>query len=473
MSAVKTLQDWAVLLRQFKEKLAERLWAVSTLDEAEKESLYKNYLSDLDRFESNLSSFEEELLTKQKLSQEENDLLRSLLGVNENDLKAKSLTLNQDLSVAAHERDVLKDEALGLRKKLADAEEENKYLRERLHDVQKKSDAGRVDQIKMREDDIKYFAETHASLKNELKDLESRLLNLRELFTQTNQQLLNDKQGEISLLQKRLLEEMEAALRKRQELSWGEEEMFAKGVAHRVRTALVSLQGQLLLTLERLGFLDPRTKEESFWKGRIRLLVEGASTLRDNFMGMQGQLEQVTHALDDYMHLTGRRTLVKEPLLLKEIVQGQMADVYADRRASLSVEFLSDDPMPAVPGDASLIKFAIHTLLENALEALPNKSGQIVIALKNLSQDGRVQMTVRDSGAGVPPHLLPRMFEPFFTTKEHRQGLSLSRAKRYVELHGGLLQLLSSDKTGTIFQMDLPLQGASLVKLLNRPTEKK
>jgi signal transduction histidine kinase len=82
-------------------------------------------------------------------------------------------------------------------------------------------------------------------------------------------------------------------------------------------------------------------------------------------------------------------------------------------------------------------------------------------------------MTVRDTGAGVPPHLLPRVFEPFFTTKEHRQGLSLSRAKRYVELHGGILQLLSSGKDGTIFQMELPLQGASLVKLLNRSGENK
>ena len=118
--------------------------------------------------------------------------------------------------------------------------------------------------------------------------------------------------------------------------------------------------------------------------------------------------------------------------------------------------------MPDVPGDLALLRFSVHELLKNAREALPNETGQIVVSIKNRSDLGVVQLMVRDSGPGIPEHLAPRIFQPFFSTKEHRQGLSLSRAKRYVEFHGGTLQLLQTGKEGTIFQMELPLTSSSI-----------
>ena len=55
--------------------------------------------------------------------------------------------------------------------------------------------------MKLREDDIRFYSETHDALRNQLGDLESRLGNLRELFAESNKKLLTDKQEEISLLQ--------------------------------------------------------------------------------------------------------------------------------------------------------------------------------------------------------------------------------------------------------------------------------
>jgi signal transduction histidine kinase len=56
----------------------------------------------------------------------------------------------------------------------------------------------------------------------------------------------------------------------------------------------------------------------------------------------------------------------------------------------------------------------------------------------------------------------PRLFQPFFSTKEHRQGLSLSRAKRYVEFHGGTLELIQSGEKGASFQLELPIKMTAL-----------
>jgi signal transduction histidine kinase len=206
-----------------------------------------------------------------------------------------------------------------------------------------------------------------------------------------------------------------------------------------------------------MGLLDPHTKSETSWKARLKLLLEGAGELRKNFQAIQAQFHDVTAILDEYLHLTGRRTVVRQPVQIKELVSEVMAEVYTNRRPTLSYEILSDALLPAIPGDPELMRFIIRTLVRNALEAIPNETGKVIVAVKNRSDKGFIELTVQDSGKGIAPHLVPRLFQPFFTTKENRQGLNLSRAKRYVDLHGGRLELSETGPQGTTFRLELPM----------------
>lgn len=452
------VSDWQVLLKQFKEKLAQRLWSIPAISETEKEIVYKEYLHDLDSFERALAGYHEESESQKKLASDENDLLRSLLGVSESELRNRALIMGASIATANNDIADLRQERDAAAKQLSQAQEENTFLRKRIMEIEKKADEFRLAQHRLRQEDVRYFSESQEKLKNEFLDLQSRLGNLRELFTQTNQKLVSEKQSEISLLQKKLLEDMEGALKRKQQLSWVEEDMFAKGVAHKVRAALVSVQGQLFLTLERLGLLDPETKSEATWAARLKLLIEGGDELIDSFHSLQSQFLEVTKTLDDYLHLTGRRELSKNPLDLKALVKEIMADLYSDRRPTLSIEFLSDDPLPFVSADKELMGFVVKTLLRNAVEAIPHQTGKIEIALKHERDRQQIQILVRDTGAGIAAPVVPRLFQPFLTTKEGRQGLSLSRAKRYVELHDGVLEMLTTGKDGTTFRFTLPLE---------------
>jgi signal transduction histidine kinase len=116
--------------------------------------------------------------------------------------------------------------------------------------------------------------------------------------------------------------------------------------------------------------------------------------------------------------------------------------------------------MPDLHGDPQLVSFIARELIKNAVEALPNGAGRVVVALKHLPNRKIIQALFRDSGHGIPENLRDRVFQPFFTTKEHRQGLSLSRARRYAEFHNGTLELLESGGTGTMFQLELPIGDA-------------
>lgn len=448
---------WQGFLRRFKEKLAERLWALPTVSEAEKEIVFREYLADLDALEGELSRIQDDAAGRARSALDENELLRSLMGVPGDELRTRALGMAEELRDARERLERREEELAELRERLQISGDENLELRRRIQDFEQKTDVFRAEQLRLREDDVRFFSETHEALRDQVKDLEARLGNLRELFTESNKSLVTAKQEEISLLQKHLLDEMEQTLRRRQELAWAEEEAFAKGVAQRVRTALVSAQGQLLLTLERLGLMDPENQTEAFWKARIRLFVDGAGELSRNFREIQALMQEVTAALDDYLHLTNRRQISREPVSLPDLVRAEMASLYADRQPSLRFDVLSDDPLPDVPGDPSLLTFVVRELVKNAVEALPGGAGHVLVSLKHVPDRGVVQMMFRDSGRGVPDHLRGRLFQPFFTTKEHRQGLSLSRARRYAEFHGGTLELIESSPNGTLFQLELPI----------------
>jgi len=452
------LTGWEKLLKFFKERLAKHLWALPTVSEAEKEAVYREYLVDLDDLEANVGKLAEEASRHEHRLREENQILRNLMGLEKDSVRDENLKIGMEL---ASTREDLKEKSSALEetiKEYSQTKDENTHLRKRLKEFEDRAENFRVHELRKREDDIRFFSESQDRLNIQLRDLETRLGNLRSLYTESNQKLLTEKQSEIALVQKSLLDEMETTLKRRMDLVWAEEDLFAKGIAHRVRTALVSAQGQLYLTLERLGLLDPETKNEAFWKSRIQLLMKGAAELGHSFRSITDTLQDVTKTLDDYLHLTGRKSLSKESIDLKGLLERLIAEVYVERRPGLHLEFLSDDPLPFIEGDRELMQFSLKALLQNALEALPTQTGEVAISVKNRGPMG-IQILLRDSGQGIPPPLQPKVFQPFFTTKEGRQGLSLNRAKRYVELHGGELSMIQSTEKGTLFQVNIPLTG--------------
>ena len=72
------------------------------------------------------------------------------------------------------------------------------------------------------------------------------------------------------------------------------------------------------------------------------------------------------------------------------------------------------------------------------------------------SGDGRIVLTVTDSGPGIPPDLLPKVFEPYVTTRTTGLGLGLAIARRIVEAHGGAIWIEDAPGGGALFRVILP-----------------
>jgi signal transduction histidine kinase len=120
-----------------------------------------------------------------------------------------------------------------------------------------------------------------------------------------------------------------------------------------------------------------------------------------------------------------------------------------------------------VQGDDYQLEQAFVNLFLNALEALgPNGtlsvatevcSAQAKSARPGASMEGpQLRVTIKDTGAGIPPENMARLFEPFFTTKPKGTGLGLPITRRIILEHRGDISVQSRPGQGTTFQILLP-----------------
>jgi signal transduction histidine kinase len=72
--------------------------------------------------------------------------------------------------------------------------------------------------------------------------------------------------------------------------------------------------------------------------------------------------------------------------------------------------------------------------------------------------DGKIKITIKDSGTGIPEELMGKIFEPFFTTKTTGSGLGLACVERIIKDHEGNIKVTSKLNEGTEFTIELPIK---------------
>lgn len=111
------------------------------------------------------------------------------------------------------------------------------------------------------------------------------------------------------------------------------------------------------------------------------------------------------------------------------------------------------------------VQQVLVNLIVNARQAMPN-GGTLTLSVRGDAATGFAEISVRDTGCGIPAEKLRQIFEPFFTTKtadsqgQGGTGLGLSLAKDVMESHGGRLRVESTVGTGTTFTLKFPLIAA-------------
>jgi len=212
---------------------------------------------------------------------------------------------------------------------------------------------------------------------------------------------------------------------------------LASGIAHEVANPLSSISSVVQM-LKRSGKTDEHTNEQfdliEAHIQRITGIVRKLGTLARPVVDQWGPID-VGAALREAVRL-----------------------ISFDRRAKnvdIRLEMAPDLPRAyGIPGE---IEQVFINLSLNAFDAMP---GGGTLTIRAHGADGRIVVTIADTGSGIPPETGRRVFEPFFTTKDPGRGTGLGLAVSYgiVQKHGGEIDLESTVNEGTTFTVRLPVR---------------
>lgn len=454
----KTEFDWPGLLQALKEKIAKLLWNIPGVAEGERELAMKDILWELDQLQGKLQDNAVKRENMERILKEENDLLRSLLGTNDNELKGKILVLSQEMHDLRQDYLASEEDNNALRKKAGDYAHDNDALRLAMSELRQQ-----LDMLKAQEDHdwqkrLSGFSDEQAALHEQMLRLAERMREVQKLATTETETFTREKQAEFAALQTKLIKDMETTLSQREDLLWAEEELFARGVAQKLRGELQAAMGRLQLTLEKFHLLEsPGKLPFKNWDQWWRLIKVGPEELRDGFADVSRGLDQASKTLEEYMALTHRKKPIWQDVSMPELARQAAAERFADRMEKGALDISTADALPPVQGDAELLKSIMLTLLDNAFQSLKAATGRVRLRVEKSPDGKELWLNVADDGEGISPGRQKRLFQPFFTTKPGHRGLGLVRARRHAEWHRGRVDLVDSGEKGSTFRLSLPL----------------
>ncbi|HEY2459177.1 MAG TPA: ATP-binding protein [Candidatus Acidoferrum sp.] len=208
------------------------------------------------------------------------------------------------------------------------------------------------------------------------------------------------------------------------------------GVAHEVKNPLNSMR----LWLENLKESMPEDPD-----GGAMQAVQVLDKEIDRLDAVVKRFLDFTRPMDVRLESTHLAEILQEVL---EVAMPQL------QKSNVQVAQLLPIDVPPVYVDRALLKQAVLNLVLNAAEAMPN-GGQLRLVL---SRRGEIaEITVGDTGKGIPTENKQKIFQLFFTTRPGGSGIGLASTFRIVQLHNGSIDFTSELGRGTTFRIELPL----------------
>jgi two-component system OmpR family sensor kinase/two-component system sensor histidine kinase BaeS len=207
-------------------------------------------------------------------------------------------------------------------------------------------------------------------------------------------------------------------------------------IAHELRTPLTVMQGQLEGLVDGVYARDDTRLNDVL--GQARLLGRLVEDLRTLANAERGTL-----------------ALKKEPTDLGALVDDAAAAFAVEAAAKhVTIRVADHEELPLVDLDPLRIREVLTNLLSNALR---HSADGAAVTINIESRRDTIAVSVRDTGAGIPPDVLPRIFDRFYKGPASTgSGLGLTIARNFVEAHGGQISAESRVGEGTVITFTLP-----------------
>jgi len=236
-----------------------------------------------------------------------------------------------------------------------------------------------------------------------------------------------------------VFDDVTTLLQAQRDAAWGE---VARRLAHEIKNPLTPI----MLSAERL-------------EHKLSDKLEGADAdmLRRATQTIVGQVSAMKSMVDEFSEYARSPALNLAPLDLNALVRDVLT-LYESHGIQIRLEL--EDKVPAVYGDATMLRQVLHNLLKNAQDVLEGRPDSL-IHVKIAPENGMVRLAISDNGPGFPPELIARAFEPYVTTKRQGTGLGLAIVKKIVEEHKGTIKIENQPQGGASISLLLPVKEAA------------
>jgi two-component system sensor histidine kinase ResE len=224
---------------------------------------------------------------------------------------------------------------------------------------------------------------------------------------------------------------------------------FVADVSHELKTPLTSIQGFAQAILD-----DTADTPES--------RKQAAQIIYDE----SGRMHRMALDLLDLARLeSGIADLEMSEVDVETLLQN-IVEKFTPQAKRANVELKLNIPagLPMVVGDGDRLAQVFTNLVDNALK-FTSEGGGVTLSVKEVGSE--MELSIADTGSGVPKEALPRLFDRFYQVdqsraggEKHGTGLGLAIAKEIVQAHGGRIGVRSQAGQGTVFVIHLPLDTA-------------
>lgn len=246
--------------------------------------------------------------------------------------------------------------------------------------------------------------------------------------------------GAFNRMVKTLAQTQDELIRSEKLISLGR---LSAGVAHEVRNPLNAMKGAIEYLRRRCGN-DPIVEEYT------QLVAE--------------EIDRLSQFVSDFLYFAKELTPKVTPTDINRLITSTL-HLYEEHAQKKDIRFhrhLSSE-IPDNLVDPSQMTQVLMNMLINAMDAMP-AGGDITITSRLLKDRGKnkaedvVQVTIEDTGCGIPADELKNVFDPFFSTKDNGTGLGLPISLGIVENHRGKIRVISQEGRGTSVIIEWPLQ---------------
>ena len=211
---------------------------------------------------------------------------------------------------------------------------------------------------------------------------------------------------------------------------------MSAGIAHEINNPLTGL-----LTFEHLLKSEEGLSDKG--KEYLDIMYDETSRMREIVMGL--------------LNFSRESSLEMKLLDVNEVIREWLKLLRSQKDfKDITIEKKLAEGLSKVNGDANQLKQVIGNLCFNACEAMPAGG---ILSISTSEENGKVLISIADTGCGIKEEHLEMIFEPFYTTKSVGQGTGLGLSVSYgiVRKHGGILKVESKEGKGTAFTITLPV----------------